>query len=73
MGDANSLATAAHVTYNITTAASAQPAAMEKLTEFLELEAAHSRLQKNQNEEIESKRAPLVTSTRTRARFELVK
>jgi hypothetical protein len=29
----------------------------EKLTEFLELEAVHSRLQKNQNEEIESKGA----------------
>lgn len=37
--------------------------ANEELTAFLELEATHPRLQKNENEEIESKRAPLVTST----------
>jgi hypothetical protein len=33
----------------------------EKLTAFLELESAHSRLQKDQNEEIESKRGPIAT------------
>jgi hypothetical protein len=45
----------------------------EVLAAFWNLESAHSHLQKNQDEEIECKRAPIVTSTVTWARFELVK